>query len=109
MIIMEQWRKNLYILFIVQVLALAGFSIVIPFLPLYLKELTISTGGSIKFWSGMVFFTQAVAMMISAPLWGAGFAIWFSIRSVFGVAGFIYLLSALLALHIKRSELANIH
>ena len=35
---MEQWRKNLYILFIVQVLALAGFSIIIPFLPLYLSE-----------------------------------------------------------------------
>ena len=64
------WRRNLYILFGVQFLALAGFSIVIPFLPLYIKELGVVTGGSIEFWSGMVFSSQALAMMISAPIWG---------------------------------------
>jgi len=44
---------------------------VIPFLPLYIKELKITTGGSIEFWSGMAFAAQAVTMMISAPFWGA--------------------------------------
>jgi DHA1 family multidrug resistance protein-like MFS transporter len=67
---MVLWRRNLYILFGVQFLSLAGFSIVMPFLPLYVKELGIVTGGSIEFWSGMVFSSQAVAMMISAPIWG---------------------------------------
>jgi len=67
---MVLWRRNLYILFGVQFLALAGFSIVMPFLPLYIKELGVVTGGSIAFWSGMVFSSQAVAMMISAPVWG---------------------------------------
>jgi len=69
--IMVSWRRNLYILFLVQLLSLAGFSMVIPFLPLYIKELKITTGGSIEFWSGMAFAAQAVTMMISAPFWGA--------------------------------------
>ena len=69
--LMVLWRRNLYILFGVQFLALAGFSIVMPFLPLYIKELGVVTGGSIAFWSGMVFSSQAVAMMISAPVSGA--------------------------------------
>ena len=67
---MVLWRRNLYILFGVQFLALAGFSIVMPFLPLYIKEIGVVTGGSIAFWSGMVFSSQAAAMMISAPIWG---------------------------------------
>ena len=67
---MDLWRRNLYILFGVQLLSLAGFSIVMPFLPLYIKELGVVTGGSIEFWSGLVFSSQAVAMMISAPIWG---------------------------------------
>jgi len=68
---MIQWRKNLYVLFGVQLLSLAGFSIVMPFLPLYLKTLTVTTGGSIEFWTGMVFSAQAAAMMVTAPLWGS--------------------------------------
>lgn len=67
---MVLWRRNLYILFGVQFLSLVGFSIVMPFLPLYIKELGVVTGGSIEFWSGMVFSSQGIAMMIAAPIWG---------------------------------------
>ena len=67
---MLPWRRNLYILFCAQFVSLAGFSIVMPFLPLYIKALGVVTVGSIEFWSGMVFSSQAVAMMISAPIWG---------------------------------------
>ncbi|MBX3001122.1 MAG: MFS transporter [Caldilineaceae bacterium] len=67
---MPQWRRNLYILFVVQLLSTAGFSLVFPFLPLYVKEVGVSTGGSIEFWAGLVFSSQALTMMISAPIWG---------------------------------------
>lgn len=67
---MPQWRRNLYILFVVQLLSTAGFSLVFPFLPLYVKEIGVSTGGSIEFWAGLVFSSQALTMMISAPIWG---------------------------------------
>lgn len=67
---MIPWRRNLYVLFGVQMLSTAGFSMVFPFLPLYIEELGISTWGTVEFWAGMVFSAQAFAMMISSPLWG---------------------------------------
>lgn len=67
---LPQWRRNLYILFGVQLLTTAGFSLVFPFLPLYIRELGIATRGSVEFWSGMVFSTQAFTMMIASPFWG---------------------------------------
>ena len=68
---MEEWRRNLYVLFMVQVLSVAGFSLVYPFMPLYVEELGISTRGSVAFWSGLVFSAQAVTMMVSSPIWGS--------------------------------------
>jgi len=66
---MAEWRRNLYVLFVVQVLSVAGFSLVYPFMPLYVAELGVATRGSVAFWSGLVFSAQAVPMMISSPVW----------------------------------------
>ena len=68
---MVDWRRNLYVLFMVQVLSVAGFSLVFPFLPLYVAELGVATKGSVAFWSGLVFSAQAVTMMVSSPIWVA--------------------------------------
>lgn len=68
---MKIWRRNLYVLFGAQMLSMVGFSMVFPFLPLYINEIGVQTWGSVEFWSGMVFSAQAITMMISAPLWGA--------------------------------------
>ncbi|MBX3009929.1 MAG: MFS transporter [Caldilineaceae bacterium] len=65
-----QWRRNLYVLFGVQLLTTAGFSLVFPFLPLYIKEIGVATHGSLEFWSGLVFSSQALTMMIASPIWG---------------------------------------
>ena len=67
---MAEWRRNLYVLFVVQVLSVAGFSLVYPFMPLYVAELGVATRGSVAFWSGLVFSAQAVTMMLSSPVWG---------------------------------------
>lgn len=37
------WKRNLVVLTIVQFLSTAGFSLVYPFLPLYVRELGIAT------------------------------------------------------------------
>ncbi len=68
---MISWRRNLYILFAVQLLSTVGFSLVFPFLPLYVKEVGIATRGSIEFWAGLAFSAQAVTMMIASPIWGS--------------------------------------
>ena len=67
---MPAWRRNLYVIFAVQLLSTAGFSLVFPFLPLYVKEVGIATHGSIEFWAGLVFSVQAITMMITSPIWG---------------------------------------
>lgn len=65
------WQRNLAVLFMVQMLSTAGFSLVFPFLPLYVKSLGSALGGSVEVWSSLVFSVQALTMMLSAPLWGA--------------------------------------
>ena len=64
------WRRNLYLLLAMQIVSMVGFSMVFPFLPLYVKQLGIRSWGTVEFWSGAVFASQAITMMISAPLWG---------------------------------------
>ena len=68
---MLSWQRNLYILFAVQLLSTVGFSMIFPFMPLYVADLGIVTAGSIEFWAGMVFSAQAVTMMGASTLCGA--------------------------------------
>lgn len=64
------WKRNLAVLSMVQVLSTLGFGLIFPFLPLYVKELGTTTAGSLEFWAGMVFSVQAFTMMIASPIWG---------------------------------------
>lgn len=68
---MQKWQRTLYILFTVQLFSVGSFSLVFPFLPLYVRELGVSSTGTIEFWSGMVFSGQAFTMMITSPFWGS--------------------------------------
>jgi DHA1 family multidrug resistance protein-like MFS transporter len=68
---MPAWRRNLYILTVVQLLSTAGFSLVFPFMSLYVQEIGVATGGSVAFWAGLSFSSQAFTMMLAAPIWGA--------------------------------------
>jgi DHA1 family multidrug resistance protein-like MFS transporter len=65
------WRRTVYVLFAVQLISTVGFSLIFPFLPLYVRELGIATGGSIEFWAGLVFSSQALTMAFASPVWGA--------------------------------------
>ena len=65
------WKRNLAVLSVVQALSTLGFGLVFPFLPLYVKELGTTMGGSLEFWAGMVFSLQAFTMMIASPIWGS--------------------------------------
>ena len=67
---MEPWKRILLIMFFAQLLSAIGFSIMFPFLPLYVQSLGIRTGGSIEFWAGLAFSSQAATMMIASPIWG---------------------------------------
>jgi DHA1 family multidrug resistance protein-like MFS transporter len=64
------WRKNLYVIAFAEFLAVAGFTIVNPFLPLYLQKFGSFTISEAAFWSGIAIGGGSIAMFLSAPIWG---------------------------------------
>lgn len=68
---LERWQRTLLIVFFAQLCSATGFSLIFPFLPLYIEDLGSSTGLSVEVLSGLVISAQAVTMMIAAPIWGA--------------------------------------
>ncbi len=67
---METWKRNLYILWVAELVAISGFAVVFPFLPYYIQELGVTDLQQVELWSGVVFAAQAVTMAIFAPIWG---------------------------------------
>jgi hypothetical protein len=65
------WKRTLAIMVAVQFSSAIGFSVIFPFLPLYVKLLGSTTGLSIEVVSGLVFSVQALTMAIASPFWGS--------------------------------------
>jgi len=67
---MELWQKNLYSLWVAQFVAAVGLSMVIPFLPFYLRELGITEKQAVKVWSGLIFSAPFMVAAFLQPFWG---------------------------------------
>ncbi|MFQ5344196.1 MAG: MFS transporter [Anaerolineae bacterium] len=65
---MRPWQRNLYPLWIAQFVAIAGLSVVIPFLPYYVQELGAE---QVELWSGLLLASIGVTMGIFSPVWGS--------------------------------------
>lgn len=65
------WQRNLIVLWITEMLSIAGFSVVLPFLPYYVQELGITESNQVVLWSGLLTSAQAVTMALIAPVWGS--------------------------------------
>ena len=68
---MQTWQRNLYTLWIAELVAIAGFTVVLPFLPYYVQDLGVTELEQVEFWSGLLFASQAIAMAIFSPIWGS--------------------------------------
>jgi MFS transporter, DHA1 family, multidrug resistance protein len=67
---LESWKRNLYVIWAAELVAIAGFSVVFPFLPFYVQELGVPEG-QVELWSGALFASQALMMALFAPIWGS--------------------------------------
>ena len=67
----HSWQFTLGVAFIAQIFSAVGFSMIFPFLPLYIEELGSSSGLSTELLAGLVISVQGLTMMITAPFWGA--------------------------------------
>jgi DHA1 family multidrug resistance protein-like MFS transporter len=61
------WRQNL---FAVTAAGFTGFTLVMPFLPLYFAELGVTDVGDIALWSGLSLGVTPAITALMAPLWG---------------------------------------
>jgi len=68
---MASWQRNLYVLTAAELIAVAGFAVIWPFLPYYVQELGVTNPDQIKLWSGWLLSSQAIARAIVAPIWGS--------------------------------------
>jgi len=68
---LESWRKNVWALWTAQMLAMIAMSAVIPFLPMFIRELGITRDVEERQWSGLVFAAPFFTSLIASPVWGA--------------------------------------
>ncbi|MEW5560147.1 multidrug efflux MFS transporter MdtG [Enterobacter asburiae] len=64
------WKRNLTIAWIGCFLTGAAFSLVMPFLPLYVEQLGITGHSELNLWSGLVFSITFLFSAIASPFWG---------------------------------------
>ncbi|MFN8537140.1 MAG: MFS transporter [Thermomicrobiales bacterium] len=66
----EAWRRNLYVVMLAVFVSFSGFTFVMPFLPLYIKQLGITDTGDAALWSGIIFGISPLISGLLAPWWG---------------------------------------
>lgn len=68
---MAQWKINLAVLWFGQFLVLAGMTMIMPFLSLYLQfEFGLRGEGEIAAWTGIIFAGNFVTAFLFQPIWG---------------------------------------
>ncbi len=67
---MTNWKRNLYVMWICQFLAMIGMSAIVPFLPLFVRDLGITNIDETSKWSGLVFAGPFFVSFFLSPVWG---------------------------------------
>lgn len=67
---LELWRRNQYAVLLSVFISFMGFSFVIPFLPLYIRELGVTDTGQAALLAGLTFGVAPLFSGLLAPLWG---------------------------------------
>jgi MFS family permease len=66
----RQARRNVFAAAAAGGIGFTGFTLVMPFLPLYIAELGVTDVGEIAMWTGLTLGATPTVTAISAPLWG---------------------------------------
>jgi len=66
----DSWKRNLFLIAISEFIALLGFSLFNPFMPLYMQQLGNFSSREAAFWSGIAVGGSGLAMFLSSPIWG---------------------------------------
>ena len=66
----HSWRRNLYAVTAASFIGFTGFTLVMPFLPLYLEHLGVTDVGEISLWAGLSLGATPAVTAVMAPFWG---------------------------------------
>ncbi|WP_053228284.1 MFS transporter [Spirochaeta cellobiosiphila] len=66
----QNWKRNLWIIWVAQVLSLGGFNFGLPFLPYFIQDLGVTDSDQLKLWTGIISSAPALTMAVMAPIWG---------------------------------------
>ena len=64
------WHRNLFAVTAASFIGFTGFTLVMPFLPLYFQQLGVSDVGEVALWSGLSLGVTPAVTALMAPLWG---------------------------------------
>lgn len=67
---MGNWKLNLAVLWFGNFLVMAGMTMIIPFLPLYIQELGVTEPNKVALWAGLIFAGNFITSFFFQPLWG---------------------------------------
>src|SRR5689334_4948033 len=66
----QYWRRNLVICVFGSFTTLVSLSMLLPFLPLYVQQLGVTSTSAVVQWSGVAFGVTFLGTAVTAPLWG---------------------------------------
>jgi MFS transporter, DHA1 family, multidrug resistance protein len=64
------WRRNLFAVTAACFIGFTGFTLVMPFLPLYFQQLGVTDVGAIAMWSGVSLGVTPALTALLSPVWG---------------------------------------
>ena len=65
------WQRNVYAVTAACFMGYTGFTLSMPFLPLYIRELGVTDVGEISIWTGVSLAITPALTALLAPAWGA--------------------------------------
>ena len=64
------WRRNQFAVTAASFVGFTGFTLVMPFLPLYIGELGVTEVGEVAMWTGLCLGISPAVTALLSPLWG---------------------------------------
>jgi MFS family permease len=64
------WQRNLYVCLFGSFTTIVAMTLLLPFLPLYVHQLGVTSTGAAVQWSGVAFGATFLAAALVSPLWG---------------------------------------
>lgn len=66
----KNWKRTLYLVWIIQIFSLMSFSFGLPFLPYYIQDLGVTDPDKLRLFTGILSSAPAIGMGVMAPIWG---------------------------------------